>query len=406
MMNIDQLKRDKDALRAAKEQAEAATRAKDEFLLVVSHELRTPLVSILGYTQLLIVAPHDAALIRRVVDVVEKNSKIQLQLIDDLLDTARMMSGKLRLEVQPLDLAALIHAALDVVRPAAQAKGIELRFAFDPLAAQVTGAPERLQQTVWNLLSNAIKFTPKGGHVEVTLSRADPYIEIAVRDTGKGIDPEFLPHVFERFRQSDMSSTRRSGGLGLGLALVKHLVELHGGTVEAASEGPGRGSTFTVRLPVRAVYAMPHAEREPSQAVRPDLLAGVDILVVDDQDDVRTLLTLMLESYGAKVQAAPSGKEALDLLNRQTPDEQFDVLICDIAMPDEDGYAVLRKVRALPPENGRDIPAIALTAYGRADYRVHALEAGFQAYVVKPVKPDDLIAIVQDVIKQLIERRA
>jgi two-component system CheB/CheR fusion protein len=407
VIDVTDRKRAEQALRAAYEQAEAATRAKDEFLSVVSHELRTPLVSILGYTQLLNVATPDAALIRRVIEVVEKNSKIQLQLIEDLLDTARMMSGKLRLEVQPLDLVGVINAAVDVVRPAAQAKGIELHSAFDPLAAQVTGDPERLQQTVWNLLSNAIKFTPKDGRVEVTLSRVDPCVEIAVSDTGKGIDPGFLLHVFERFRQRDMSSTRRSGGLGLGLALVKHLVELHGGTVEAASEGAGRGSTFKVRLPMRAVYAMPYAEPElPRPVTHANLLAGVYILVVDDQYDVRTLLTLTLESYGAKVQAAESGQEALDLLNRQMPNEQFDVLICDIAMPDEDGYAVLRKVRALPPEKGGDIPAIALTAYGRAEYRVQALEAGFQSYVVKPVRPDDLVAIVQDAIKQLIEKRA
>jgi PAS domain S-box-containing protein len=402
VIDVTDRKRAEDELRAAYEHAKAATRAKDEFLSVVSHELRTPLVSIMGYTQLLNVATVDAALIRRIVDVVEKNSKTQLQLIEDLPDTARMTSGKLRLELQPLDLTGVIHAALDVLRLAAQAKGVELQSALDPLAAQITGDPDRLKQTVWNLLSNAIKFTPKGGRVDVSLSRADPYVEIVVRDTGKGIDPEFLPYLFERFRQGDMSSTRRSGGLGLGLALVKHLVELHGGTVEAASAGLNQGTTFKVRLPVRAVYAGSPAERESPKALRqPDLLAGVDVLVVDDEEDVRDLLTITLESFGAKVQAASSGKEALELLTGQTPNEQFDVLICDIAMPDEDGYAVLRNVRALPPEKGGDIPAIALTAHGRSEYRVRALEAGFQMYAVKPVKPDELVGMIQGIITQL-----
>jgi CheY-like chemotaxis protein len=260
-----------------------------------------------------------------------------------------------------------------------------------------------LQQTVWNLLSNAIKFTPKGGLVEVTLQRSGSYVEIVVRDTGKGIDPEFLPHVLERFRQSDMSSTRRTGGLGLGLALVKHLVEMQGGNVEAASAGKDQGATFTVRLPVRAVYTPPPAEREPIEAdqQRRESLAGVHALVVDDQEDVRTLLTITLESYGAKVEVASSGKEALELLTRQTPADPFDVLVCDIAMPDEDGYAVLRKVRALPPDKGGDIPAIALTAYGRPEYHKRALEAGFQTYVVKPVKPDELVEVIQGVIKLL-----
>jgi CheY-like chemotaxis protein len=239
--------------------------------------------------------------------------------------------------------------------------------------------------------------------VQLTVQRSDSYVEIVVRDTGKGIDPEFLPHVFERFRQSDMSRTRRTGGLGLGLALVKHLVELHGGDVEAASAGKDQGATFTVRLPVGAVYTPPHAECEPIEADRRrrESLTGVHILVVDDQEDVRTLLTITLESYGAKVRVASSGKEALELLIRQTQADAFDVLVCDIAMPDEDGYAVLRNVRALSPDKGGDIPAIALTAYGRPEYHKRALEAGFHTYVVKPVKPDELVDIIQGVIKLL-----
>jgi signal transduction histidine kinase/CheY-like chemotaxis protein len=403
MVNIDQVKRAEEELRAACERAEAATRAKDEFLSVVSHELRTPLVSILGYTQLLHVNVPDASLIRRVADVVQRNSKMQLQLIEDLLDTTRVMSGKLKLEMQPVDLAGVIRAALDVERPAADAKGLELRSKLDPRAAQITGDPERLQQIVWNLLSNAIKFTPKGGFVEVTIGRADPYVEIAVRDSGKGIEPDFLPHVFERFRQGDMSSSRRAGGLGLGLSLVKHLVELHGGKVEVGSAGVGQGATFTVRLPVRAVYAPPTADHELTRAVdEAELLAGVYALVVDDEQDVRALIAITLESYGAKVQTAASGQEELELLAGQTPNEQFDVLICDLALPDEDGYAVIQKVRALPLDKGGDIPAVALTAYGRAEYRMRALEAGFQTFAVKPVKPDELVGMIQAVIKQLV----
>jgi PAS domain S-box-containing protein len=385
------------ALRYAYEQAEAATRAKDEFLAVVSHELRTPLVSILGYTQLLHGKTPDAARIRRTVEVIERNSKTQLQLIEDLLDSARIVGGKLKLEVEPLDLLSVIMNALDVVRPSAEAKGITLDSSLNPLAGQITGDPERLRQVVWNLLSNAIKFTPAGGRVEITLKRDDPHVQIIVRDTGKGIEPELLPHIFDRFRQGDMSSKRRSGGLGLGLALVKHLVELHGGTVEAASAGGGQGATFTIRLPLRAVYTAPLPEREQRQAIRPteaQSLAGVRVLIVDDEEDVRALLSLTLQGYGAESQAVASGKEALERLSRQTPDATFDVLICDIGMPDEDGYILIRKVRAQPPEAGGTIPAIALTAYGRAPERVRALEAGFQMHVVKPVEPDELVAVI------------
>jgi len=396
------------ALRYAYEQAEAATRAKDEFLAVVSHELRSPLVSILGYTQLLHGKMPDPAKIRRTVEVIEKNSKMQLQLIEDLLDTARIVGGKLKLEVGPVDLASVIMNALDVVRPSAEAKEIQLASSLDPLAGQITGDPDRLRQVVWNLLSNAIKFTPVGGRVEVTLKREDPHAQIIVRDTGKGIEPEFLPHVFERFRQSDMSSTRRSGGLGLGLALIKHLVELHGGTVEAASAGVDRGAVFTIRLPLRAVYTAPLPEREQRPAFRrieAQSLAGAHALIVDDEEDVRVLLSLTLHSYGAESQAVASGKEALERLTRQVPNAPFDILICDIGMPDEDGYALIRKVRQLPPEAGGTIPAIALTAYGRAPERVRALEAGFQMHVVKPVEPDELVAVILSLVKRFNSNR-
>jgi PAS domain S-box-containing protein len=402
VIDVTDRKRAEQELRAAYERAEAAARAKDEFLSVVSHELRTPLVSILGYAQLLKnhKAP-DGKWTRRMLEIIEQNSRMQLQLIEDLLDTTRIITGKLKLEVQPLDLRDVIRAALDVMRPAAQAKQIELRSALNPLAGQITGDPDRLQQVVWNLISNAIKFTPIGGLVEVTLDRTDPYVEIVVRDNGKGIDPEFLPYLFERFRQRDMSSTRRAGGLGLGLSLVKYLVELHGGRVEAASKGVDEGSTFTIRLPMRAIYTAPPRESKPTLPklrVLSEPLAGVRVLIIDDEESVRNLLAMTPESYGATVHAVASGNEVLELLLRKPAHEQFDVLISDIAMPGEDGYTVMPKVRALPQNKGGDVPAIALTAYGRPEDRVRALDAGFQMHLAKPVKPEELVVVIQGLI--------
>jgi PAS domain S-box-containing protein len=388
--------------KAARAEAQAANQSKDEFLAVVSHELRSPLNSILGYVRLLRPETASVAQMKQAAEIIERNGRIQLQLIEDLLDTARIISGKLKLEVQPIELISVITTALDVVRPATQAKSISLISNLDPLAGQITGDPDRLQQVVWNLLTNAIKFTPEKGSVEITLKRADPYIAIIVRDTGKGIEPEFLPHIFERFQQGDMSSTRRVGGLGLGLSLIKHLVELHGGTVEAESEGAGQGATFTVHLPLRAVYAAPVEERKALAAMLPagaKSLAGVRVLLVDDVEEVRMLLTLTLQGYGAEAQAVASGKEALEMLARQKPDERFNALICDIGMPDEDGYAVLRKVRALPPDQGGAIPAIALTAYGSAEHRVRALSAGFQMHIAKPVDPDELAVVILSLTK-------
>jgi PAS domain S-box-containing protein len=390
------------ALRSAYEQAEEATRAKDEFLAVVSHELRNPLNSILGYTRLLRAETADAAQIKQLVGIIERNGRMQLQLIEDLLDTARIITGKLELEVQPVDLVAVITAALDVVRPSAQAKGVKLIPNLNPLAGQITGDPDRLQQVVWNLLSNAIKFTPENGRVEIILKRMDPHTAIIVRDTGKGFEPEFMPHIFERFRQADMSSMRRAGGLGLGLSLAKHLVELHGGTIDAESAGAGHGSTFTVRLPVRAVYTVQPEERKAAAPLPAGAksLAGVRALIVDDEEEARNLLTLILQNYGAEALAVSSGQEALELLARQTPDERFDVLICDIGMPKEDGYAVVRKAREAPPDKGGAIPAVALTAYGRAEDRLRALTAGFQMHVTKPVDPDELSVVILSLLKR------
>jgi CheY-like chemotaxis protein/anti-sigma regulatory factor (Ser/Thr protein kinase) len=345
----------------------------------------------------------DVAQIKHLVGIIERNGRMQLQLIEDLLDTARIISGKLELEIQPLDLVAVISAALDVVRPSAQAKGISIISNLDMLAGQITGDPDRLQQVIWNLLTNAIKFTPYGGRIDITLKRADPYIAIVVCDNGKGIEPEFLPHIFERFRQSDMSSTRRVGGLGLGLALVKHLVELHGGTIEAESAGAGCGAAFTFRLPLRAVYTAPPEESKAWDAMLPardESLSGLRALIVDDEEDVRTLMTMTLQHYGAQAQVVASGQEALEMLARQTPEEHFDVLICDIGMPSEDGYTIMRKVRALPPDKGATIPAIALTAYGRAEDRIRALAAGFHTHVAKPVEPDELAAVILSLLKR------
>jgi PAS domain S-box-containing protein len=399
----DRLAADLSALQGAYERVDAATRAKDEFLAVVSHELRSPLSAILGYTQLLSRSASDPVRVRQIAEVLERNGKAQLQLIEDLLDTGRIISGKLKLEVRAMDLASVAARALDVLRPAAQARGIELRSRVAPTVGEITGDPDRLEQVVWNLLSNAVKFTPKGGSVDLTVERDEAHVQIIVRDNGKGMEPEVLDRIFERFWQSDMSSTRRAGGLGLGLPLVKHLVELHGGTVVAASGGTDRGATFTVRLPVRASYVAPAEERLPPpspSSAGARTLAGLRVMIVDDDDDVRSILALTLEEHGAETVALDSGRDVRKLLAQQTTGRHFDLLICDIGMPQEDGYDVIRKVRVSPPEEGGAIPAIALTAYGRAQDRVRALEAGFQMHIVKPVDPDELMVVIRSLVNR------
>ena len=372
---------------AARAEAEAANRAKDEFLALVSHELRTPLNAILGWAQLIAKSARDPEAVSKAAATIERNALIQRQLIEDLLDLARITGGKLRLDVRPLDMTAVVEAALDVVRPAAAAKSIELRASLDPAAGQVTGDPGRLRQVVWNLVSNAIKFTPEGGRVEVELGREGPNVKVEVRDTGRGISPDFMPYLFERFRQADTASGRRHGGLGLGLALVRHLVEAHGGTVGAESAGEGRGATFTVRLSVRAVRG-PEAEARPPEAPGPDL-AGVRVLVVEDEPDAREMVAVLLRHYGAEVRVAGSAAEAWGQLSAG---ELPDVLISDLSMPEEDGYALIARVRALPA--GGQIPAVALTAHARAEDRQRALAAGFQEHLAKPVDPDELIRTV------------
>lgn len=399
-----------------REAAEAANRAKDEFVAVVSHELRSPLNAMLGWARVLqSQQPLDPATLSQAIDVINRNIDLQRQLIDDLLDTARIVSGKLKLEVEPLNLVTVIEEALDVVRPAAEAKGVELYAVIAASEEQVTGDPARLQQVIWNLLSNAVKFTPKGGRVELRLERADPYVRITVSDTGRGIAPELLPYLFNRFRQADSSSTRRHGGLGIGLALVKHLVELHGGEVRAESPGEGQGATFTVDLPIRAVRfptpvhePSPRAEGEVKTAAAVTLadlpsLAGVRALVIDDQDEARELLATMLENRGAEVAAVGSGREALAWLKTRLESEPPDVFICDIGMPEEDGYAVIRNVRALETSRGihlrRRIPAIALTAFAQPEDRIRALQAGFQTHVAKPVEPSELIVVIDTLVR-------
>jgi signal transduction histidine kinase/ActR/RegA family two-component response regulator len=376
-------------------EAEQANRIKDEFLATLSHELRTPMNAIVGWTSLLAGGSLDEPTEARAVASIDRNAKAQVRLIEDILDVSRIVSGKLRLKVLPVDLPAVVEAAVDALRHAADAKGVQLQVVADADAGPIYGDADRLQQVVWNVVSNAIKFTPRGGSVFVQLSKPDSHVELLVRDTGAGIKPEFLPHVFERFRQADSSSTRAHGGLGLGLAIVRHLVELHGGTVHAASEGEGKGATFSVRLPLGAVRA---AEEEPGAAPglstgargSVDDLTGVRVLVVEDDQESRELLESMLARLGAEVEAAASAAEAMAALERRAPD----VLLSDIEMPGENGYSLIRRIRALPDEQGGAVPAAALTAYARSEDRVAALTAGFQLHLAKPVAAAELAAVV------------
>jgi PAS domain S-box-containing protein len=387
--------------RAARSDAERNSRMKDEFLATLSHELRTPLNAILGWSQVLRSTPPDAADLSQGLDTIERNARAQTQIISDLLDMSRIISGKVRLDVQRIDLRSVVEAAIDTVRHAADAKGVRLHTVLDPVAGPVSGDAGRLQQVFWNLVSNAIKFTPRGGRVQVLLERVNSNVEVSVIDTGEGIKPEFLPLVFDRFRQADSSTTRRHGGLGLGLSICKQLVELHGGMIYAKSPGLEHGSTFTVVLPLTVL----HAPREPEEVrrhpqSRPDpraipadacvKLNGLKILVIDDEPDARALVQRLLEDCEARVFVAASAAEALPMLSRERPD----VLISDIGMPGEDGYELIRKVRALGTEAGGDLPAVALTAYARSEDRTKAMLSGYQTHISKPVEPSELIATV------------
>jgi len=388
-----------DSERHARGEAERASRMKDEFLATLSHELRTPLTSILGWAHLMRIRPPTSEELAKGLEIVERNARVQTQLIEDLLDMSRISSGKLRLEVRPLMAASVVEAALETVRPAAEAKAIRIETQLDPVAGPVSADAARLQQVVWNLLNNAIKFTHKGGTVRVMLERQDSHVEIRVIDDGVGIEPRFLPHLFERFRQADASTTRQFGGLGLGLAIVKQLVELHGGTVSVASEGAGKGAAFTVRLPIVGAHAQPVAKgapRAPGVALtefQPVDLRGVRILVVDDQADASELVERVLEECGAWVVSATAGEQAIEMLREHRPD----VLVSDIGMPGMDGYELLRRVRALDDPALQRIPAIAMTAFARSEDRTRALRVGFQVHISKPVEPSELVATVASV---------
>jgi signal transduction histidine kinase/CheY-like chemotaxis protein len=393
---------DVDGQRRAAEELREANRLKDEFLATVSHELRTPLTAILGWAHLLRVNQFDEQGTANALETIERNARAQSQLIDDLLDVSRIITGNLRLDVRQVEPGTFIEAAVEALRPAAEAKGVRIQKVLDAGVASVAGDPARLQQVVWNLLSNAIKFTPGGGGVWVRLGRIDSHIEIAVGDTGAGIRAEFLPHVFERFRQADQKTTRHHGGLGLGLAIVRHLVELHGGTVEAESPGEGRGATFVVKLPIVPVYQKEaragRVHPAPADALPeydyPERLDGLRVLVVDDEVDTRELLKAGIGRCGAKVSTAGSAREALATLEDVRPD----LLVSDIGMPGADGYELIRKVRALPAGRGGKIPAIALTAYARTEDRLRALRAGYQMHISKPVELAELVAVMASLI--------
>jgi len=382
--------------RLARLEAEHGSRMKDEFLATLSHELRTPLNAILGWAQLLRARPSPVEDLRQGLETIERNSRLQAQLIEDLLDMSRIISGKVRLEVQAVDLARVVMAAIDTVSPAAEAKQIRLQPMLDPDSGPVMGDPSRLQQVIWNLLSNAVKFTPRHGRVQVLLQRVNSHVEIVVTDSGEGIAPEFLPYVFERFRQAEGSTTRRHGGLGLGLSIVKHLIELHGGTVRAYSAGRGTGATFTVALPLSSVHeASSISSRHPRAALDPPVdlevpsLRGLTVLVVDDEPDAHTLLRKILTQYEAQVIEVDSAEGALAALKKAVPD----VIISDVGLPDEDGYSLIRRIRSLP-EPVRRVPAVALSAFARMEDRQRALLSGFQMHLAKPIAPAELITVV------------
>jgi PAS domain S-box-containing protein len=371
----------------ARERAEEASRARDEFLATCSHELRTPLTAIMGWAHLLRTGSLDEASRARALETIERNAHLEAQLTADILDVARIITGKLRLQIQDVDAAQVVASAVDTVRPHAEHKHVSLRLTPPGEATAVAADPDRLQQVVANLLTNAIKFTPGGGEVRVRVSAEAQSVAIEIQDTGEGIPPEMLPHLFERFRQGG-AGAHRKGGLGLGLAIVSHIVELHSGHVRADSEGPGRGATFTVHLPSLAERPAP-VVAAPAPATAPPL-HGITVLVVDDHEDARELMCAVLGRCGAQVVAVDSAAAALEALDRSHPD----VILSDLEMPGEDGYSLIRKVRERPPERGGAIPAAALTAYARTEDRLHTLRAGFHRHVPKPVPPDELAEIV------------
>lgn len=374
----------------ARTEAEAANRIKDEFLATLSHELRTPLTSLLGWSSVLREARRDEKVLSQGLDAIDRNARVQAQLIDDLLDVSRIVSGKLNLDVRPLDISSVVRAAINVVGPAADAKGITLDYFAAPGLGAISADSARLHQIIWNLLSNAVKFTPQGGKITIRIEEERSHAKVTVQDTGQGIDREFLPRVFDRFRQADSSTTRSFGGLGLGLAIVRHLVELHGGTVSAESEGVGKGATFTATFPLltdRATAVALSAEFHVSEFRSLD---GLRVLLVDDEPEAREIISTVIGRTGAEVKACMSASDALTKLAEWRPD----VILSDIAMPDEDGYSFIGKVRSLPRDKGGDTPAAALTAYARDEDRLQALAAGYQMHIAKPIGASQLVTMV------------
>ncbi|XXX71731.1 PAS domain S-box protein [Sorangium sp. So ce134] len=391
--------------RAARDEAERVSRVKDDFVATLSHELRSPINAILGWARILRGrAQQEPQALARGLEVIERNARLQADMVSELLDMSRIVSGKLRLDVQQVDLPAVLQGSLEAVKLAAEAKAIAVSASVDPEASALRGDPARIQQVAWNLLSNAVKFTPAGGRIDVALRRAGAHAELSVTDTGPGIAPQFLPHLFERFRQADASSTRKHGGLGIGLSIVKHLVELHGGTVAVASPGEGLGATFTVTLPLAGVSPQaPGAAQRPASARAEALadypaaeLTGVRVLVVDDQPDAREVAQRVLEECAACVTTAGSAAEAMAALERERPD----VLVSDLGMPGEDGFQLIRRVRGLGPARGGATPAVALSALARAEDRARALGAGYQAHVAKPLDPAELVGVVAALVRQ------
>jgi signal transduction histidine kinase/ActR/RegA family two-component response regulator len=373
--------------RSAREEAEQANRVKDEFLSILSHELRSPLNPILGWANLLQTRKFDETRLNKALATIERSARVQAQLIDDLLDVARILRGKMNLQSSLINLSEIIDAALETVQSTATAKSISLQAEALP-TGQVSGDPVRLQQIVWNLLSNAVKFTPQGGQVTIQLEPVGNQAQITVSDTGKGISPDFLPHIFESFRQQDASITRQFGGLGLGLAIVRYLVEAHGGTITADSPGEGQGATFRLRFPL--VQVEPEKSSTTEQQDSELDLTGIQVLVVDDELEARELLGAVLTIYGAQVRTATSATETLTLLETFQPD----VLVSDISMPNMDGYALIQRIRALPAEAGGNVSAIALTAYAKEEDQQRALESGYQVHLTKPLEPKELVQAV------------
>lgn len=375
----------------ARAEAEAANRIKDEFLATLSHELRTPLTSLLGWSSVLREAKRDEKVLNQGLEAIDRNARVQAQLIDDLLDVSRIVSGKLNLDVRPLDISSVTRAAINVVRPAADAKGIALDYWAQPGLGAISADSARLQQIMWNLLSNAVKFTPHGGKISVRLEQDGSDARVTIKDTGQGIDPEFLPRVFDRFRQADSSTTRSFGGLGLGLAIVRHLVELHGGTVSAHSDGINKGAAFSATFPLLADRSEPITVAHSGEhSVVMHSLDGLRVLLVDDEPEARQIISTVITSTGAEVKACTSASEALAKLAEWKPD----VILSDIAMPDEDGYSFINKVRALPREKGGETPAAALTAYARDVDRRQALDAGYQMHIAKPIGAGQLVSMI------------